>query len=628
MKDQEQMSTDLESSAKKYREFCDAVDSELRALNITEITSSIENTPAVGLRIIMKLQRALEDETSKEQATRTIFKWLAGYPELCSTSSAADRKYSIKQILEEEKEMEKQYELRSSVLAYYKTLRHKIQSFRNTYCQDIDECISKRAEEGNTASNRTTIIFNKMIKEDHGLKSRLVKIFRDFYQLRLKNRSIPEKILLRNVERMFNAVANLPALFTVFPFYIFVMFTQHYDLMIEDISSIEDEGNRAKKSAKFYPKFFFNKYAFSSKEFTPWQYTKLYREIQNAVYKPERINLDDRTSLSIEQINQMYQQSKTLFMQARAPIIISTLLSNCLKTKFELSADQVKYYEEMWNNLYYWKKRTKSAHAQLIRQLREDIIGSLLIDLCRLFKPEAYLEIQFDINLNSHEQSALNRIWESKIVDDEDRTELNDLFSPEAKKNSERIRWQYDCIGRKISMRHINLSRIIFRVVTRFYDYLPNEEERDPFEASIIDGWYKVVEFTYEHRFDWGVDEYQKRSLLKPIKMINNRLERIILKHNWTSAEVYNWLQAQTELKDVTLKGKRVSYMDKQDPFEKAVFKHWFLKTLVVPEEICLILSETNLESDYLWDHAFHTVLQQSLQTIFFDLMQALNMDE
>uniref|UniRef100_UPI0024BCC13C hypothetical protein n=1 Tax=Butyricicoccus sp. Marseille-Q5471 TaxID=3039493 RepID=UPI0024BCC13C len=78
----------------------------------------------------------------------------------------------------------------------------------------------------------------------------------------------------------------------------------------------------------------------------------------------------------------------------------------------------------------------------------------------------------------------------------------------------------------------------------------------------------------------------------------------------------------------VLLAEKCVLYLTIYNPFEKAVFKHWFLKTLVMPEEICLILSETNLESDYLWDHAFHTVLQQSLQTIFFDLMQALNMDE
>ena len=185
-----------------------------------------------------------------------------------------------------------QYNSRKSATYLFQNVCKSINSFHKNYIVSLDDLLlsleEKRDPLDESARARKIKIFSVLCRQNACMVETLKNIFCNFYFKQLHSVMSPniEKIMIRNLQKMFGVIANCPVYAYVFPLYVFLLFVRYPECIYESVRCLTNTDRHCKQNTANDEKKFYLKMTFPDKLkklFTARQYTQLFEDIYGAI---------------------------------------------------------------------------------------------------------------------------------------------------------------------------------------------------------------------------------------------------------------------------------------------------------------------------------------------------------
>ena len=185
-----------------------------------------------------------------------------------------------------------QYNSRKSATYLFQNVCKSINSFHKNYIVSLDDLLlsleEKRDPLDESARARKIKIFSVLCRQNACMVETLKNIFCNFYFNQLHSVMSPniEKIMIRNLQKMFGVIANCPVYAYVFPLYVFLLFVRYPECIYESVRCLSNTDRHCKQNTANDEKKFYLKMTFPDKLkklFTARQYTQLFEDIYGVI---------------------------------------------------------------------------------------------------------------------------------------------------------------------------------------------------------------------------------------------------------------------------------------------------------------------------------------------------------
>lgn len=222
----------------------------------------------------------------------------------------------------------------------------------------------------------------------------------------------------------------------------------------------------------------------------------------------------------------------SVFDAAKITYIRPTDLAERLTRAYKLSNEDSDWVEERWNDLFFcnFANRETMNKRAAISRCKERPIGDILLALNTVLKPQNYIRIlaQQEESIDNESASALTRLYNTPVI--------------QSKEDKPTMHVMYDAISAGFHFRHEDITPLVFRLRSGYW-YIA-EEELDPFELTLRDSLYQVIDnaFSDYKRFSY-LPEVSIDSVSSEVQEKVHRVQGEMTKIKWCREVIIDFLQ-------------------------------------------------------------------------------------
>lgn len=424
------------------------------------------------------------------------------------TQVMEDRKYNLSEWKEDMKNLMKEFECFHFPLSKY---------------NDIDRSYTSKPLDLELPENTAFICDASNSKE---LVQDLLKIYVEFRDLNMTREK--REIVRNNLMRVLHASVTHASQFSILAYSLTLLFVQCPDLL-------EQPAALNCNDPELYPKTLKKGFFPAAKQ---EEREKLFYQINEQIKKHQWIRLqrtlpyEDFRRLSKEEQGRVMSPDPSVFEAAKITYIRPTDLAERLTRAYKLSNEDSDWVEERWNDLFFcnFANRETMNKRAAISRCKERPIGDILLALNTVLKPQNYIRIlaQQEESIDNESASALTRLYNTPVI--------------QSKEDKPTMHVMYDAISAGFHFRHEDITPLVFRLRSGYW-YIA-EEELDPFELTLRDSLYQVIDnaFSDYKRFSY-LSEVSIDSVSSEVQEKVHRVQGEMTKINWCREAIIDFLQ-------------------------------------------------------------------------------------